>query len=141
MYLLYHSMLYICCRSFTAVCVDFLWQLFFFGGGDKDVWYIIVSCVYANSMFVSGGGGVDLPTSRGQGCLLLVLSVFRSASLNGVSSFIYLLIMWGGPVSGCPVGCVSSLLRCYHSSAEGSSVARDTSCGLLDQRGYKNPGK
>ena len=52
---------------------------------DKDVWYIIVCYVYINSMFVSGGG-VDLPTSCGWGCLLL--SIFQSAFLNGVSSFI-----------------------------------------------------
>ena len=58
--LLCHSMLHICCRSFTGrlsamstVCVVFLWQLL----GDKDVWYIIVCYVYVNSMFVSGGGG------------------------------------------------------------------------------------
>ena len=81
---------------------------------------------------------MDLPTSRGRGCLLLVLSVFRSASLNGVSSFIELLRVWGGPVPGGPVGCVSSLLRWYHYSAEGGSVARDTSCGLLYLSGTRH---
>ena len=80
-------MLYICCRSYTgrllamsAVCVVFLWQLL--GGQGRLVYHCLL---YVNSMFVSG---MDLPTSRGRGCLLLVVSVFRSASLNGVSSFI-----------------------------------------------------
>ena len=35
---------------------------------DKDVWYIILSAMFLlNFMFVSGGGGVDLPASRGRG--------------------------------------------------------------------------
>ena len=66
----------------SAMCVVLLWQLF---GGQGRLLYHCLLC-YVNSMF--RGGGVDLPTSRERGCLLLVLSVFRSASLNGVSSFI-----------------------------------------------------
>ena len=44
----------------------------------------MLCCV--NSIFVSGGGGGSANQSWA-GCLLLVLSVFRSAHLNGVSSF------------------------------------------------------
>ena len=86
MFLLCHFMLYIYCRSYIHAghwiypvsvlsgCGN-LWGGG--GGGDKDFWYILVCYVYVDSMFVSGGGG-------GGGCLLIVLSVFRSASLNGV---------------------------------------------------------
>ena len=43
--------------------------------------------------------------------------------------------MSGCPVSGCPVGCVSSLLRWQYDSAEVGSVARDT--WLLDLSGTR----
>ena len=51
----------------------------FFGRQGRLLYYCLLC--YVNYMFVSGG--VDLLTSRGRWCLLLVLSVFGSASLKG----------------------------------------------------------
>ena len=48
-------------------------------GISLSAMFMLILCLFC---------GVDLPTSCGRGCLLLVFSVFRSASLNGVSSFI-----------------------------------------------------
>ena len=56
--------------------------------GGTRTFGISLSAMFMFIICLFLGGGVDLPTSRGRGCLLLILSVFRSASLNGVSLFI-----------------------------------------------------
>ena len=50
--------------------------------GDKDFWYIIAMFMLILCLF--RGGGVDPQACGGRGCILIVICVFRSASLNGV---------------------------------------------------------
>ena len=63
---------FVCCLFVTAF------------GGTRT---FVVSAMFMLILYLFQGGGINLPTSHGRGCLLLVLSVFRSASLIGVSSF------------------------------------------------------
>ena len=67
---------------FCCVCCLFVAT---FGGRRTFDISLFVMFMLILCLFRGGGGGVDMPTSRGRGCLLLVLSVFRSASLHEVS--------------------------------------------------------
>ena len=108
------------------------------------------------SLFQGGGGWICLQACRGRGCLLIVLSVFRSASLNR-GLFVYLSYKGVGGVRCWEVRCqavrrVGSLHFFVGSTivlggGGGGCVARDTPwvyyilVGHLAQRGNKSPGE